>query len=106
MAGRGRFRLSTSLADALAWADVVSVHVPKAGRPILGAEEFARIKPGAIVVNTARGGIMDEAALASALADGRIAAAGLDVFDDEPPGKDHPLLALRPGRAVAAYRRA
>jgi D-3-phosphoglycerate dehydrogenase / 2-oxoglutarate reductase len=83
---------ATSLSGALASADVVSVHVPKAGRPILGADEFSRIKPGAIVVNTARGGIMDEAALASALADGRVAAAGLDVFDDEPPAKDHPLL--------------
>ena len=83
-----------TLADGLAWADVVSVNVPKAGRPILGAEEFARLKPGAIVVNTARGGVVDEAALASALADGRVAAAGLDVFDDEPPAKDHPLLAF------------
>ena len=83
-----------SLAEALAWADVVSVHVPKSGRPILGAEEFAKLKPGAIVVNTARGGIVDETALATALTDGRIAAAGLDVFDDEPPAKDHPLLAF------------
>jgi D-3-phosphoglycerate dehydrogenase len=82
------------LADGLAWADVVSVNVPKSGRPILGAEEFAHLKPGAIVVNTARGGIVDETALASALAGGRVAAAGLDVFDDEPPAKDHPLLAF------------
>jgi D-3-phosphoglycerate dehydrogenase / 2-oxoglutarate reductase len=85
---------AASLADGLAWADVVSVNVPKAGRPIIGAEEFARLKPGAIVVNTARGGVVDEAALASALADGRVAAAGLDVFDDEPPAKGHPLLAF------------
>ena len=83
-----------SLAEGLAWADVVSVHVPKSGRPILGADEFAQLKPGAIVVNTARGGIVDETALASALTDGRVAAAGLDVFDDEPPAKDHPLLAF------------
>jgi len=82
-----------SLADGLAWADVVSVHAPKSGRPILDHEAFARIKPGAIVVNTARGGLVDEAALTSALMDGRVAAAGLDVFDEEPPAKDHPLLA-------------
>jgi D-3-phosphoglycerate dehydrogenase len=85
---------AATLADGLGWADVVSVNVPKAGRPILAAEEFARLKPGAIVVNTARGGIVDETALASALAHGRVAAAGLDVFDDEPPAKDHPLLAF------------
>jgi len=83
-----------SLADGLAWADVVSVHAPKSARPILGAEEFARLKPGAIVVNTARGGILDETALISALSDGRVGAAGLDVFYDEPPANDHPLLAF------------
>jgi len=84
----------SSLAEGLAWADVVSVHAPKSGRPMLTAEEFACLKPGTIVVNTARGGIVDEGALASALSDGRVAAAGLDVFDDEPPAKDHPLLAF------------
>ena len=83
-----------TLADGLAWADVISVNVPKAGRPILGAAEFACVKPGAILVNTARGGIVDEAALTVALADGRVAAAGLDVFDAEPPAKNHPLLAF------------
>ena len=83
-----------ALADGLAWADVISVNVPKAGRPILGAEELAQVKPGAILVNTARGGIVDEAALVAALADGRVAAAGLDVFDAEPPASDHPLLAF------------
>ncbi len=84
----------SSLADGLAWADVISVHVPKVGRPILGAEEFAQMKPGVIVVNTARGGIVDEIALGVALAEGQVAAAGLDVFDDEPPASDHPLLAF------------
>lgn len=82
------------LADGLAWADVVSVNAPRTDRPLLGAEEFAQLKPGAILVNTARGGIVDEVALAQALAAGRAAAAGLDVFDDEPPAKDHPLFAL------------
>jgi len=85
---------ATSLADGLAWADVISVHVPKAGRPILGAEEFAQMKPGVIIVNTARGGIVDEGALGTALAKGQVGAAGLDVFDDEPPRKDHPLFAF------------
>jgi D-3-phosphoglycerate dehydrogenase len=83
-----------SLADGLAWADVISVHAPKAGRPILGAEEFGQMKPGVIIVNTARGGIVDEGALGAALAEGRVGAAGLDVFDHEPPAKDHSLLAF------------
>jgi D-3-phosphoglycerate dehydrogenase / 2-oxoglutarate reductase len=83
-----------SLADGLAWADVISVHAPKAAKPILGAEEFAQMKPGVIIVNTARGGIVDEIALAVALTERRVAAAGLDVFDDEPPPKHHPLLAF------------
>lgn len=79
------------LAQALAVADVVSVHMPKADRPALGAAELALVKPGAIIVNTARGGIVDEAALAAALATGRVGGAGLDVFDDEPPAAAHPL---------------
>jgi len=83
-----------SLADGLAWADVISVHAPKAGRPILDVGEFAQMKPGVIIVNAARGGIVDESALATALTEGKVAAAGLDVFDDEPPAKDHPLLAF------------
>ena len=82
----------SSLAEGLAWADVISVNMPKADRPILGAQELARVKPGIVVVNTVRGGIVDEIALAEALADGRVAAAGLDVFDAEPPAADHPLL--------------
>jgi D-3-phosphoglycerate dehydrogenase / 2-oxoglutarate reductase len=83
-----------SLAEGLASADVISVHVPKAGRPILGAKEFRLMKFGVVIVNTARGGIVDESALAAALTDGRVGAAGLDVFDDEPPAKDNPLLAF------------
>jgi D-3-phosphoglycerate dehydrogenase len=83
-----------SLTEGLGWADVISVHVPKAGGPVLGVEELASVKPGAILVNTARGGIVDEAALAAALSDGRIKAAGIDVFDTEPPSAHHPLLAF------------
>jgi D-3-phosphoglycerate dehydrogenase len=78
----------------LGWADFVSVHVPRGDRPALGPVEIAAIKPGAVLVNTARGGVVDEAALALALREGRIGAAGLDVFEDEPPSPDAPLLAL------------
>lgn len=80
------------LAEALAWADVVSISAPKGERPLIGAPELAMMKPGAILVNTARGGIVDETALADALRSGHLGAAGLDVFEQEPPAPDHPLL--------------
>lgn len=83
-----------TLAEGLAWADIVSLNVPKAEKPLLGMQELALLRPGAIVVNTARGGVVDEAALADALTEGHVAAAGLDVFDDEPPATSHPLLAF------------
>ena len=83
-----------SLAEGLAWADAVSVHVPKADRPILGGEELALLRPGAILINTARGGVVDEAALVVALGSGQVGVAGLDVFDTEPPLPDHPLFAF------------
>ncbi|WP_210528740.1 hydroxyacid dehydrogenase [Rubellimicrobium arenae] len=83
-----------TLAEGLAWADAVSVHAPKVGAPLIGAAEFAVMKPGMILVNTARGGVVDEGALAGALASGVVGAAGLDVFEGEPPAADHPLLAF------------
>ena len=81
-----------SLTAGLAEADFVSVHIPKANGPILGAAEIALMKRGSIIINTARGGIVDEAALAEGLRSGQIAAAGIDVFDAEPPAADNPLL--------------
>jgi D-3-phosphoglycerate dehydrogenase / 2-oxoglutarate reductase len=84
----------TDLAGGLGWADAVSVNLPRADRPLIGAAELSLLKPGAVLVNTARGGIVDEAALIAALQSGRLAAAGLDVFDDEPPALGHPLLAM------------
>jgi D-3-phosphoglycerate dehydrogenase len=79
------------LQAGFAWADAISVNVPKAERPVIGPVELSAMKPTAVLVNTARGGVVDEAALIAALREGRIAAAGIDVFDDEPPATDHPL---------------
>jgi D-3-phosphoglycerate dehydrogenase len=81
-----------NLTDGLAWADFVSIHAPKGGGPLITAAELAAMKPSAVLVNTARGGVVDEAALVAALTEGRLAAAGLDVFADEPPASDNPLL--------------
>jgi D-3-phosphoglycerate dehydrogenase / 2-oxoglutarate reductase len=91
---QGAVAPEADLNAALAWADAVSVHVPKGDRSVIGIQELAAIKPSAIVVNTARGGAIDEDALVVALRDGRIAAAGIDVFEDEPPSRDNPLFAF------------
>jgi glyoxylate reductase len=74
------------LDELLARSDFVSLHVPLVPETqgLLSRERIARLKPGAIVVNTARGPVVDDAALAEALASGQVAAAGLDVFPDEP----------------------
>lgn len=84
------------LAGVLAAADVVSVHCPldDTTANMLGAKEFAAMKPGAILVSTARGGIHDEAALYDALQSGHLGGAGLDVWETEPPPLAHPLLSL------------
>ncbi len=82
------------LAEGLAWADCLSLHVPGGAAPMLGPAEFAQMKPGMIIANTARGGVMCEASLAAALSDGRVLAAGLDVFDVEPPTSDMKLAEL------------
>jgi phosphoglycerate dehydrogenase-like enzyme len=84
------------LDELLAQSDVVSVHVPLTPetRNLLNAERLGRMKPSAILVNLARGGIVDEAALARLMRDGRIAGAALDVFANEPLPKDDPLNGL------------
>jgi len=77
-------------------ADVVSLHLPlsESTRHLIGARELALMKPGALLINTARGGLVDEAALAEALRSGRIGA-GFDVLSQEPPSAGNPLLDLR-----------
>jgi D-3-phosphoglycerate dehydrogenase len=86
---------AAELDELLAVSDVVTLHLPKtpATADLIGARELALMKPTALLVNTARGGIIDEAALTRALCAGRPARAALDVFATEPPGRS-PLLAL------------
>lgn len=70
--------------ELLARSDIVSLHLPGIGKPIIGAAELAMMKPGAILVNASRGGLVDESALASALEGGDLAGAYIDTFADEP----------------------
>ena len=88
-----RFRL---LGELLRTSDIVSLHVPlnPTTRHLVGAREIALLKPTAVLVNTSRGPVVDEVALTEALAAGRIAGAGLDVFDQEPPDANNSLFSL------------
>lgn len=81
-----------SLDRLLEDCDIVSLHCPLTAdtRNLVNAERLARMRPDAILINTARGGLIDETALVDALRDGSIAGAGLDTFAEEPPRKDHP----------------
>lgn len=88
-----------SLAEGLQRADTVTLHVPKAeGGPLLGRDELALLKPEALIVNTARGDLIDADALADALETGTVRGAGLDVFAQEPPSRASRL--LRSGRTI------
>jgi glycerate dehydrogenase len=84
----------TAFADVLATADALSLHCPltEQTRHLIGAAELRAMKPSALLINTARGGIVDEAALIRALREGWIAGAGFDVLTSEPPPADHPLV--------------
>ena len=75
-------------------ADIISIHLPKTKETVglIGAAELATVKPNLILINAARGGLVDEQALADALKEGRVAGAGVDVYVKEPPAADNPLL--------------
>jgi len=108
----GRAAGSVPLDDLLARSDVVSIHCPltPATRHLIGAPQLSRMKRTALLVNTARGPIVDEAALHAALEAGTIGGAGLDVFEDEPrvhpglPGRDDVVLVPHIGSATGATR--
>jgi len=95
---------ASDLDAALARADFVTIHCPKTKETVglINAARLQRMKPTAILVNTARGGIVDEPALEAALKTGQIAGAGIDVFAKEPAAVDHPLLKL-PNVVVAPH---
>jgi D-3-phosphoglycerate dehydrogenase len=87
--------------EVLAKADVITLHVPfSGGTPLIGAKEFAKMKKGVYLINTSRGGTVDELALLDALSSGKVAGAGLDVFDFEPTPRPeilaHPQISLTP----------
>ncbi|HVP90941.1 MAG TPA: hydroxyacid dehydrogenase [Terriglobales bacterium] len=101
------------LDELLAQADLITVHVPKQPKPILGEAEFQKMKDGVIIINVARGGVVDEKALLGALNSGKVRAAALDVYDKEPPDDfsliDHPNVTPIPhlgASAVEGQRRA
>ncbi len=92
-----------SLDELLVGSDIVSLHVPlnAATRGMIGARELALMPAGSLLVNTSRGSVIDQGALAQALESGHLAGAAIDTFDQEPPDPDHPLLRL----TLAAQRR-
>jgi D-3-phosphoglycerate dehydrogenase len=92
---------TVDLDEVLRHADFLTLHVPfSGGTPLIGKEQFAKMKTGAILINTSRGGVVDEEAMLEALNGGKLAGVGLDVFDFEPkPRKeilDHPKISMTP----------
>jgi len=86
--------------EVLANADIISLHVPFTGAAVLDTDAFAKMKDGVVILNAARGGTIDEAALLAALDSGKVGAAGLDVFENEPTPKQellvHPKISCTP----------
>lgn len=88
------------LSRVLSESDYITIHVPSSDKPVIGAEEIQKLKDGVFLVNTSRGGVIDEAVLLDALESGKVAGAALDVFVNEPtPNADllnHPKISLSP----------
>ena len=95
----------TSLDEVIETADFISLHTPSMGKPVLGRAEFARMKDGVYIVNTARGDLIDDDALLEALDSGKVAGAALDVFRAEPLTDErlwsHPKISLTPHLGAA-----
>ncbi|MFX0116150.1 MAG: 2-hydroxyacid dehydrogenase, partial [Candidatus Hodarchaeota archaeon] len=93
----GRGIQAVTLETLLQKSDIITIHAPltAATKGMIGRQQFSLIKPSAILINTARGPIVDEAALCSALESGQLAGAGLDVFCEEPINSRNPLLKLK-----------
>ncbi len=95
-----------SLEELVKQSDIITLHLPKTPKPVLGEAEFAMMKDGVVVVNVARGGVVDEKALLQALNSGKVKAAALDVFEKEPPEDftliDHPRVTATPHLGAAA----
>lgn len=105
---------TVDLDEVYANADIISLHVPmpEDGKPLLDAAAFSRMKPGVIIINASRGGVVDEQALLEALESGQVGAAGLDVFENEPQPNpallSHPRISVSPhvgGSTVEAQER-
>lgn len=91
---------TSSIQDIFSAADIITIHIPKADRPVIGQTELSQLKKGVILINTARGGVFDEDALLEGLNSGIIGGAGLDVFVGEPTPRaeilSHPKISLSP----------
>jgi D-3-phosphoglycerate dehydrogenase / 2-oxoglutarate reductase len=87
---------TAGLDELIVRADVISLHLPlrPATRGIVSRDRIGRMRPGAVIINTSRGGLIDEEALAQALIEDRLGGAGIDVFAKEPPPRDHPLFSV------------
>ena len=91
-----RVELAEEIDDAIAQADFITLHMPKTPEThhLINADRLTKVKPGVRIINCARGGLIDEAALVEALKDGRVAGAALDVYENEPPDPEYELLHL------------